>query len=309
MGSPAYMSPEQCKDSADVDLRSDIYSFATIIYEMLAGRTPHLAASGTEMLVKHLTETPAPLREMNPEVPIHVESAIARALSRSRADRFDSVVEFVSALLGAAEGGQATQPSLPVSQPRFLEKTGKATKRKISGRTDTTFSRASAEVGVQADDEVPIAVARNRRWPIVALGALALGGLALLLLARPSEHIGPRTTTGASGPETTAGPLAPPTRLKRSSSFPLLSPSWSTPGRLRRPRLLPSPVRRYPRSGVPRGPQTLPLLPNHRPGPWTPPRKKMQKNNGSHTDRTVPRDLDCHCAWRVHPRVSEPGSC
>ena len=39
MGSPAYMSPEQCKDSADVDLRSDVYSFATILYEMLAGRT------------------------------------------------------------------------------------------------------------------------------------------------------------------------------------------------------------------------------------------------------------------------------
>jgi len=36
MGSPAYMSPEQCKDSADVDLRSDIYSFATMMYEMLA---------------------------------------------------------------------------------------------------------------------------------------------------------------------------------------------------------------------------------------------------------------------------------
>jgi len=44
MGSPAYMSPEQCKDSADVDLRSDIYSFAIIVYEMLTGRTPRTTA-------------------------------------------------------------------------------------------------------------------------------------------------------------------------------------------------------------------------------------------------------------------------
>ncbi len=105
MGSPAYMSPEQCKDSADVDLRSDIYSFATIIYEMLAGRTPYVAATGTEMLVMHLTGTPAPLRELVADVPAHVEAAIMRALSRAREDRFDSIAAFVGALRGDAGGG------------------------------------------------------------------------------------------------------------------------------------------------------------------------------------------------------------
>jgi serine/threonine protein kinase len=96
MGSPAYMSPEQCKDSADVDLRSDIYSFAIIVYEMLAGRTPYVAASGTEMLLMHLTGTPPPLRELVADLPAHVEAAIKRALARARADRFDSMASFVA---------------------------------------------------------------------------------------------------------------------------------------------------------------------------------------------------------------------
>jgi serine/threonine protein kinase len=98
MGSPAYMSPEQCKDSADVDLRSDVYSFATIVYEMLAGRTPYVAATGTEMLVMHLTETPPPLHELVADVPAHVEAAIVRALARARDDRFDSISAFLEAL-------------------------------------------------------------------------------------------------------------------------------------------------------------------------------------------------------------------
>ena len=54
MGSPTYMSPEQCKDSADVDLRADIYSLATIVYEMMAGRPPYLAPTGVELLLMHL---------------------------------------------------------------------------------------------------------------------------------------------------------------------------------------------------------------------------------------------------------------
>jgi len=119
MGSPAYMSPEQCKDSADVDLRSDIYSFATIIYEALAGRTPHVAASGTEMLIMHLTEMPPPLRELVPDVPAHVEAAIMRGLARARADRFDSMASFVGALRADADPDALTRPSSSEELPAF----------------------------------------------------------------------------------------------------------------------------------------------------------------------------------------------
>ncbi len=100
MGSPAYMSPEQCKDSADVDFRTDIYSLGVIIYEALSGRPPFVAASATEILVMQLTVIPTPLREGLAHVPAQVEAAVMRALAKERTDRFDSVASFISALHG-----------------------------------------------------------------------------------------------------------------------------------------------------------------------------------------------------------------
>jgi tRNA A-37 threonylcarbamoyl transferase component Bud32 len=196
MGSPAYMSPEQCKDSADVDLRSDIYSFATIMYEMLAGRTPYVAASGTEMLVMHLTGTPAPLREWAADVPAHVEVAIKRALSRSRDDRFDSMDAFLGALLGEAGEGALGRLSpsgelLAVGGRRVAGSDQAAAAPSI-----TTFSRASGEVGVGPSDDVLLEATRTRRWPIFAIGGAALAGIVFLFLARASHESTPRPTPG-----------------------------------------------------------------------------------------------------------------
>jgi len=188
MGSPAYMSPEQCKDSADVDLRSDIYSFATIMYEILAGRTPYVAASGTEMLVMHLTGTPAPVRELAVDVPGYVEAAIKRALSRSRDERFDSMDAFLGALLGEAGAGVSGRLSpsgelLAVGGRRVA-----SSDQVVAAPSITTFSRASGEVGVGPSDDVLLEATRTRRWPIFAIGGAALAGLALFLLARPSHN-------------------------------------------------------------------------------------------------------------------------
>ena len=143
MGSPAYMSPEQCKDSADVDLRSDIYSFATIIYEMLAGRTPYLAASGTEMLISHLTGTPPPLRDWAADVPAYVEAAVMRGLARAREDRFDRIASFMGALLGAVDGGAAalSGPSPSDNVPIAIESPVSRAAQPVAAQSITTFSR------------------------------------------------------------------------------------------------------------------------------------------------------------------------
>jgi serine/threonine protein kinase len=138
MGSPAYMSPEQCKDSADVDLRSDIYSFGIIVYEMLAGRTPYLAASGTEMLIMHLTATPGPLRELVADVPAHVETAVKRALARAREDRFESIADFMGALRGDVGVATLSLPSPSGELPAFRVS---GSERAVAAKSITTFSR------------------------------------------------------------------------------------------------------------------------------------------------------------------------
>jgi serine/threonine-protein kinase len=192
MGSPAYMSPEQCKDSADVDLRSDIYSFAIIVYEMLAGRTPYVAASGTEMLLMHLTGTPPPLRELVADLPAHVETAIKRALARARADRFDSMASFVAALRGEVVGETADLGRLSPSEE--LPAVG-GTRTRVAPSI-TTFSRATGETGAVAADELEWAAVRPRRWPFFAFGAVVVAGLALFLLVRPGHESAPPPLRG-----------------------------------------------------------------------------------------------------------------
>jgi Serine/threonine protein kinase len=217
MGSPAYMSPEQCKDSADVDLRSDVYSFATIVYEMLAGRTPYLAASGTEMLIMHLTGTPRPLREWAADVPAHVDAAVMRALSRARADRFDSIASFVGALRGDVAGGAAvlSRRSSSGDLPAVGESRVSGVEQTVAARAMTTLSRATGEVGVAPSDDGLLGATGKRRWPLFALGGVAVVGLALFLLVRPSHDSAPRATTGttsvAAPAAAVAGP-APPAR-------------------------------------------------------------------------------------------------
>ena len=197
MGSPAYMSPEQCKDSADVDLRSDIYSFATILYEMLAGRTPHVAPSGTELLIMHLIETPRPLRELAAEVPAHVEAVIMRALARTREDRFDSISAFLGALRGEAGASTANlganlgQPSSPAIPPTRAARPAPRTERIVPVQPNTTFSRSTGDVLAEASDERPSSH-RGRRIAFTGIGVFVLCaaavGVSLKLRARPGGN-------------------------------------------------------------------------------------------------------------------------
>jgi serine/threonine-protein kinase len=223
MGSPAYMSPEQCKNSADVDLRSDIYSFATMLYEMLAGRTPHLAASGTEMLVMHLIGTISPLCELVADVPAHVEAAIMRGLARERADRFDSISAFLDGLLRSVSAGSIVhgQPAASKISPADGTSPTLNVERAISLPAATTFSRATGEVAAAPSDELLAAIKKPRRWPLVAIGGLVAAGLAIFLLTRPGQESPPRAVPVAEP----ARAILPAEQHTPQSSLPAVLPT------------------------------------------------------------------------------------
>jgi serine/threonine-protein kinase len=98
VGTPTYMSPEQATGSADVDGRSDIYSLACVIYEMLAGTAPYTGPTPQAVLLRKLQEPMPSLRPLRPSLPATGDMAIRRALAVTPADRPGSALEFVEAL-------------------------------------------------------------------------------------------------------------------------------------------------------------------------------------------------------------------
>ncbi len=97
IGTPAYMSPEQAAGDP-VDGRSDQYSLATVLYEMLTGDVPFAASTAQAIIARRLAEPARPLRPVRPTVPEPLERAVLTALERTPADRFPSVAAFVTAL-------------------------------------------------------------------------------------------------------------------------------------------------------------------------------------------------------------------
>jgi eukaryotic-like serine/threonine-protein kinase len=90
VGTPEYMSPEQCTEHGNVDGRSDVYALACVVYEMLAGEPPFTGPTAQAIVARHLSEEPRSIRVVRTSIPEHVEEAIRVALAKVPADRFSS---------------------------------------------------------------------------------------------------------------------------------------------------------------------------------------------------------------------------
>src|SRR5213594_2610939 len=115
LGTPQYMSPEQATGDRTLDARSDIYSLASVLYEMLAGEPPHTGPTVQSVIAKIVTDRPRPLRQLRESVPPHVEAAVLKALAKVPADRFQTAAEFVDAL--ARPGWALTTTAPDVAAP------------------------------------------------------------------------------------------------------------------------------------------------------------------------------------------------
>ena len=109
VGTPNYMSPEQCK-GGDIDSRTDLYACGVMLFEMLTGRKPFIADDPIQVVRKHLMEKPPTLASVDPSTDYgDLEAVIAKSLSKSPNDRFESAVEMAKAVEVAAS--QATKMS------------------------------------------------------------------------------------------------------------------------------------------------------------------------------------------------------
>jgi len=123
LGTPHYMSPEQATAEKEISARSDVYSLASVLYEMLTGNPPHTGASAQQIIMKIVTEEAAPVTKLRKAVPPNVAAAVAKALEKLPADRFESARAFGEALgnpsfttvgmAGAAAAGAAAGSRWP----------------------------------------------------------------------------------------------------------------------------------------------------------------------------------------------------
>ncbi len=115
MGTPHYMSPEQC-EGKPLDARSDIYSLGTLVYELLTGNVPFPGKVTTTVMMQQVTAAPRPIRDLRPDLPEAVELCVMRALSKNPAARhataLDFALEFEAALSSAP-----TPEVAPLSDP------------------------------------------------------------------------------------------------------------------------------------------------------------------------------------------------
>jgi len=151
VGTPRYMSPEQC-DEIPVDARSDVYSMGVVLYEMLAGEAPFAGSSSTRLLMAHASEPPPPLRQKRPDLSPEVEAVVMKALEKDPARRPQSARELARLFEEALGPERASAP--------VIEREG-------------TFSRISVPIGekppaslqagaVPLDDETTVVRPRKR---------------------------------------------------------------------------------------------------------------------------------------------------
>lgn len=213
MGTAQYLSPEQARGES-VDARSDLYSAACLLYEMLAGRPPFTGDSPVSVAYQHVREVPPTPSTFNAKISPAVDSVILRALQKNRQDRFQDASSFRRALRAARTGvvldaspkpapaalvTEAIAPEVPVT----VSNSAAATDPSGDGPSTRAIAKVLAGGALITDDgatEVPdepeLPEKRKRRAWIITLSVflaivLAGGGLLAynLMTAKPPAAI------------------------------------------------------------------------------------------------------------------------
>jgi serine/threonine-protein kinase len=216
MGTPLYMSPEQCKGAGLLDHRTDIYSLGVMFFEMLAGRPPFMAEGIGELFAKHMLEEAPSLLEIAPQTPPGMAAAVMKSLNKELDDRFSSMEEFRQAMLGEIQ--IAGSGKSPAKRPAMGAGTRPIGTQTMSPQAQsTTLSSATSEI----DDE--LAAPKKKTGLIVGVvgGLAAAAAVAFFATQGGSKDgaKGERKAAVAAAPAPAPAPVAPPAKTSVTLRF------------------------------------------------------------------------------------------
>jgi serine/threonine-protein kinase len=262
LGSPVYMSPEQLRNSPDIDGRADLWSIGVVGYELLAGVPPFDGAGVGEIFAAILEKSPEPLTNLNPKVPDALADVLSRCLRRDPNDRWGDAGELARALapfasdpddpdVSRAEQVLArarlmTVPSTPIETIRLVEAIDAAAERARTTATKSIPAESTRKKGSETRkkgsetrkttvSEPPPPSLAGRRSPILVACALAAIVAGALGIARATRSGTASTSPTTARPGPAARPVAPaaePSNLPADGTDdpPLVMDLPSTPG-------------------------------------------------------------------------------
>ncbi|HEY0348817.1 MAG TPA: protein kinase, partial [Pyrinomonadaceae bacterium] len=186
VGTASYMSPEQARGQR-VDARSDIFSLGMVIYEMLAGRSPFIGATNSDIVASILKEDPPRLTDLSPDTPSAFERIVNRALTKDKDERYQTVAELLSDLK-QLEQNLDFEIQKDSSERANSEVGGGAVTAEMPARAFTADQPPAKSTS--ASTIAPVLVARRhlaRNLILIALPVIAL--MAYLFYPRKSRAI------------------------------------------------------------------------------------------------------------------------
>jgi serine/threonine protein kinase len=259
LGTPLYMSPEQCDGARTVDHRSDFYSLGVILFELVCGQTPFEPAGAGTLIAAHLMMEPPAPRSIVPSLPLDLEALILRLLAKMPAERPQDAHELIAAIdtmagqwsgswaaLDPASISAVHRAVLPPALPAQLDRVEPARTRPslalpapVSPDMPMAYPSFTAQLGAGESMLLPtLQPSRRRLWAVLA----GMSGVLIAVIvawpwlqgdsrpaARPTARPAEPATTPAASPADDAPADAPSRPVAVATPGPSAPPASPAP--------------------------------------------------------------------------------